>query len=245
MNTDVLLELKSLWRLAFGDPEEAIDGFFSTGFSPERCQYLTRDGQVVCALYWFDCRCGGQKLAYLYALATRPEYRNKGLAAQLLEKTHAVLREQGYDGAILKPADGLFPYYEKQGYKTCGYIDRLEVESADVPCPIRELTPEEFILLRRQHLPEGGVEQSGDAIQFLHLYARFWQGPGCVLCAGREEKAVYEFLGDLSSLPGALRALQIPSAEPITPGHRLPFLMYLPLCQKMETPPKYLGLSLE
>lgn len=245
MNTDILCQLKELWQDAFQEPMEAIDGFFATGFSEDRCCYLTDGQTVTTALYWFDCRCSGQKLAYIYALATLPPYRGKGLAARLLADTHRRLKSLGYDGAFLKPADGLFPYYEKQGYKTCGYIRRPEVKAAGDPLFLREVSGEEFFRIRQDFLPEGSAEFTSPVIPFLEGFARFWAGDRCVLCAGREEKAVYEFLGDLSVLPGALNALAIPSAAPITPGDDIPFLMYRPLSRQMETPPKYLGLSLE
>ena len=33
-------QLKALWQRSFGDPEDAIDAFFSTAYSPARCQVL-------------------------------------------------------------------------------------------------------------------------------------------------------------------------------------------------------------
>lgn len=242
MNTDLLCQLKELWQDAFQEPMEAIDGFFSTAFSPERCCYLEEAGKVVSALYWFDCRCSGQKLAYIYALATLRSHRGKGLAARLLADTHRRLKSLGYDGAFLKPADGLFPYYEKQGYKTCGYISRPEVKAAGDPLFLRQVSGEEFFRLRQAFLPANSAEFTSPVIPFLEGFARFWAGDRCVLCAGTE---VYEFLGDLSALPGALKTLNLPAATPVTAGNDIPFLMVCPLSHKMETPPKYLGLSLE
>ena len=58
--------LRQLWQEAFGDSDAFLDGFFDTGFSPRRCLCVT-DGEPVAAVYWFDCRFAGEKLAYLYA----------------------------------------------------------------------------------------------------------------------------------------------------------------------------------
>ena len=247
MPTDLLpiAELKQLWQQAFREPMESIDLFFRTGFSPERCLYTQQDGKVVSALYWFDCLWEDKPLAYIYALATLAAHRGQGLAGRLLDQAHRHLAQKGYHGVILKPADGLFPYYEKQGYATSGYISHLEVETSSIPAPVKELSKEAYGALRRQYLPAGGVIQEGSALDFLHVYARFWEGPGCVLCTLQDEPVILEYLGDPNSAPGVLRALNIPKAAPITPGTDIPFLMYHPLTCSSEEGPSYLGLSLE
>ena len=42
-------ELTQLWQLAFGDGEEFIDLFFQTAYHPEKCLYLTENGQITAA----------------------------------------------------------------------------------------------------------------------------------------------------------------------------------------------------
>ena len=109
--------LRKIWKDSFGDPDDVLDAFFATGFSPERCRFIRQEGQIVSALYWFDCSLEGQKIAYLYALATDPAHRGKGLARQLLTETHDRLRDRGYAGALLVPGEReLFQFYEKIGY---------------------------------------------------------------------------------------------------------------------------------
>ena len=65
-------QLKKLWAECFSDPPEAIHSFFAAAYSPERCRYLERNGQIAAALHWLDGTYQGQKVAYLYAVATRP-----------------------------------------------------------------------------------------------------------------------------------------------------------------------------
>lgn len=237
--------LKALWEAAFGDTDEEIDAFFRTGFSPERCRYLIREGKVVCALYWFDCQWKGRPLAYIYALATLPDFRRQGLAGLLLEQTHTHLAQKGYYGAILKPAEGLFSYYERQGYTTCGYVDTLYAEADQSPLPVKALSPEAYAARRRQYLPENSVIQEGDALRYLAAFSSFWEGPACVFCTDRNRQTMFEFLGARQNLPGVLNALGMASAEPVTPGHSEPFLMYHSLADTSECGPAYLGLSLE
>ena len=101
MNTD---SLKALWKTVFGDTTAFIDSFFRIAYSPDRCRYMEENGEAICALYWFDCSYEGGKLAYIYAVATHPEHRKKGLASQLLRQTHDHLQQLGYAGTVLKPA---------------------------------------------------------------------------------------------------------------------------------------------
>ena len=84
--------LRCLWKQAFGDTEEYLDAFFGTAFLPERslCAF---DGEVLTGmLFWFDVSCEERKMAYLYAVATAPEYRGRGVCRQLMTRTQELLR---------------------------------------------------------------------------------------------------------------------------------------------------------
>ena len=240
MNTD---GLKQLWKIVFGDPDSFIDAFFHVAFSPDRCRCIEEAGKPISALYWFDCSYEGGKLAYIYAVATHPEHRGKGLASRLLEDTHAHLKELGYAGAVLKPAAGLFPFYERLGYETCGYITRFCAEASDSPLPLRQITAEEYGCLRKSFLPENGISQEGVTLAFLSTFASFYACADALVCANKEEQVVFEFLGNPHSAPGILASLCIKSAEIPTPGRAIPFAMWHPLnCTKK---PGYLGITLE
>ena len=240
MNTD---SLKKLWQTVFGDPDVFLDTFFRVAYSPDRCRYVELDGEAVCALYWFDCEYGGGKLAYLYAVATHPDHRGKGLASRLLEDTHAHLKALGYAGCVLKPAKGLFPFYERLGYVTSGFVSRFSAEAASVSAQIKEVSAAEYGCLRRRYLPENGIVQEGVTLEFLHSFAKLYASFDSLFCVSREEPVFFEYLGNPHSAPGILAALGIKQAEFPTPGKDIPFAMWHPLnCTKM---PEYLGISLE
>lgn len=240
MNTN---SLRRLWKTVFGDSDAFLDSFFRIAFSPERCKYLEADGKTVCALYWFDCSFEGGRLAYLYAVATHPEYRGKGLASRLIAETHAHLQSLGYAGTVLKPAKGLFPFYERLGYVPSGFISRFCVQASAVPAEIRELSATEYGRLRLEYLPENAIVQEGITLYFLHTFAKFYSLDDAVLCVGREDPVIFEYLGNPHSAPGILSALGIPAAEIPTIGSDIPFAMYHPLnCTKI---PGYLGITLE
>ena len=243
MNTDVLCQLKQLWQLVFQEPMNAIDSFFSTAYAPERCRYVSEKGQIVSALYWLDCQYEGGKLAYIYAVATHPDHRGKGLASQLLEQTHHQLQTLGYAGAVLKPAKGLFPFYQRLGYSTTGYIGHFTAKATASPAVLTQLNPEEYGQLRRTYLPPNAIIQEGATLDFLHTYANFYFAADALVCVARYEPVILEYLGNPQSAPGILAALNIAAAEIPTTGSDIPFAMFHPLnCTKA---PGYLGLSLE
>ena len=240
MNTD---GLKQLWKTVFGDPDSFIGTFFRVAYSPDRCRYIEENGKIISALYWFDCSYDGGKLAYIYAVATHPDHRGRGLASQLIRDTHAHLKHLGYAGAVLKPADGLFPFYERLGYVTSGYIRCFSANASNTPLTLKKLSPEEYGLLRRSFLPENSILQEGLTLEFLSTFAAFYAADDALLCANAAEQVVFEYLGNPYSAPGVLAALGIKIVKIPTPGTEIPCAMFCPLnCTKT---PGYLGISLE
>lgn len=239
MNTK---QLKELWKLVFGDPDSAIDTFFRTAYSPDRCRYLEENGQPVSALYWLDCEYTGGKLAYIYAVATHPDHRGKGLASKLINETHQLLKMQGYAGAVLKPAKGLFPFYERLGYATCGYINTFHAKAGD-PLPLQELDTAAYARRRREFLPANSVIQEGATLDFLMTYAKVYDAGNALVCLYPDEQIIFEFLGDPAAASGILGMLQIPEAHFITAGTDIPYVMHYPL--NCPEKPGYLGITLE
>ena len=204
---------------------------------------MEENGEAICALYWFDCSYEGGKLAYSYAVATHPDHRKKGLASQLLRQTHDHLQQLGYAGTVLKPAKGLFPFYERLGYVTSGFIRRFYANSDITPVCLAELSTEAYSRRRQSLLPPGAVIHDGITLDFLHSYASFYSVGDALVCAIPQEGVILEYLGNPLSAPGILAALGISDAEIPTVGCEIPFTMFYPLnCTKT---PGYLGITLE
>lgn len=240
----MITELKRLWKQAFGDPDTFIDLFFRHGYSPERCAYLSSEGRVMAALYWFDCSLAEKKWAYLYAIATDEAYRNRGLCRRLMAQTHEQLRSSGYAGAILVPGSReLFSFYEKLGYRTCSAVTETEY-AAGAPIPLQPVGQTEYAALRKALLPEGGMIQEGETLDYLSAYAQFYAGDGFVLAASKDGNAVivHELLGCADG-SGIAAALDADIARIRTPGNSKPFAMYYPLTNAPV--PSYFGLALD
>ena len=235
--------LRDLWQLAFGDSEEFIGFFFDTAYAPERCCSLTVDGTIAAALYWLDAEYAGQKLAYIYAVATHPDFRNQGLCRKLMEKTHTLLSVQGYTGTLLMPAgEGLRQMYAKMGYRECCAVTEFSC-TAGKPIPVRSVGKTEYTLLRRKFLPPEGVIQEGPSIDYLSSYSQFYTGENFLLCAAADQDQLHgiELLGDPDAAPDILSALGYTHGSFRTPGRDIPFVMFRPLRDEAK-PPAYCGL---
>lgn len=237
-------QLKRLWQQAFGDPMAFIDGFFRTGFSPERCRCLTLDGSVAAALYWFDGEENG-RFAYIYAVATEASHRGKGLCRALMENTHRHLAAQGYAGAVLVPAEShLWDYYGSMGYRPFGSIRHFAVQAENPAFSLQEITAESYIALRKDYLSANAMQED-QAIGFYDTWGKFYEGKDCLFAAATDGELLYvqEFLGNPDRAPGAVAALGCTRGQFRTPGAEENCGMYLLFSQ--GSPPGYLGFPLD
>lgn len=238
--------LRSLWKEAFGDTDAFLDSFFSTAFAPERSRCIFMDDSPAAALYWFDCRLAGEKIAYLYAVATASASRGQGLCRALMDDVHQHLRALGYAGAVLVPGEAsLFKMYEKMGYQVCSHVAEVSCEAGN-PLPLREIPAEEYAMLRRELLRAGGVVQEGENLTFLQEQCKLYAGEGFLLAAdpGGEALRGVELLGDARLAPGIVAALGKSAGSFRAPGNDRPFAMFLPL-QEHAPAPKYFGLAFD
>ena len=236
-------QLRSLWQLAFGDPEEFIAGFFADAYSPRRCRCGAENGDVAAALYWFDAEFRGQKFAYLYAVATHPDFRNRGLCRALMADTVACLTKRGYDGALLMPQDlNLREMYGRMGFRDCCTLSEFACDAGEAVA-LRPVSRGEFAALRRKYLPPEGVIQEGANLSYLERYAAFYAGEDFLLAAAPDGNSLtgMELLGNAAAAPGILGALGFPRGNFRTPGTALPGAMFRPL-REAAVAPGYFGL---
>lgn len=220
--------LRQLWQEAFGDSDAFLDGFFSTGFSPNRCRCLWQDGTLAAALYWFDCSWQSKKVAYVYAVATLKAFQGKGLCKALMENTHKVLKDGGYAGAILVPSsEGLFNLYSKVGYAPCCKMTELTMEAGTESAQIRRISYTEYKTLQGKFCPADGVFHGDTTLAFVATFCNFYCGDGFAFCGGIDEDTFYfqEYLGDTKFVPQILVSLGAQKGVLRIPGAQ-DFAMY-------------------
>lgn len=245
-----MMGLRSLWKEAFGDSDEFLDIFMMTAFSPDRCMRVSSDGDIAAALYWFDCSLGTRKIAYIYAVATLGKHRGKGLCRLLMDETHRRLAKRGYGGAVLVPSEKtLFGFYGRMGYTVCSRIEKFTCmadERGDAVA-LERIGAREYGELRRRLIPDGGVLQEGESLDFLLTQAELYRGDGFVFAARREGKHLIcpELLGDRKYAPMILCGLGCVDGDfrvPASLGGE-EFAMYLPFDR--GNAPSYFGLAFD
>lgn len=233
--------LRTLWTTCFDNEDGWIDSFFATAFDPNHVCTLNRQGRLAAALCWMDVSCQGRKLAYLYAIATAPDFRRQGLCRELMGLAHEKLSGQGYAGTILVPADaGLRRMYGEMDYVNFGGIREITARAGS-PCSMRRLSPEEYAAARRGCLPRGGVVQEHGAIAYLAAGAELYAGEDFLLAMSGDFGV--ELLGNMDATPGILAALGLEEGTFRMPGDR-PFAMFRPLSEDGWMP-GYFGLAFE
>lgn len=240
-------QLLRLWKTVFGEHDGFWELFLNTGFLPDHCRCVTENGQVLGGLSWFDCSCGGDTVAYIYAVATDPSHRGRGLCRALMEDVHALLKQRQYASVLLVPADdGLREMYRKLGYEDCTAVSELSCSTGNSALELRSIGKEEYAALRRALLPERGVLQEGINLTFLAAQAQLFAGEDFLLAAWREGETLHgmELLGNTAAAPGILRALGCETGTFQIPGTEKPFAMIRKL-RESAVLPRYFGLAFE
>ncbi len=234
-----LSALRMLWKEAFGDSDDFLDIFFSTAYEAKRCRVATINGNVVAALYWFNCQLNNESLAYIYAVATAKRYRGLGICHSLMESTHSHMMSLGYIGAILSPADeALTNFYKNLGYRISSRMHEFSCKCSPIDARnnivIRKIDKLEYATIRRNLLPPNSIIQENENLDFLEAQAEFYAGDDFLLVANSDGDKLngIELLGNKEVAPAILSVLGYKQGHFRTPGDDSPFAMYLPLSDK-------------
>ena len=115
--TNDMRDIIHVWQVCFGDEDSFVHSFLVRYYFPD-CAFVRRDGgHVVSMAFVIPCSTEMGPTAYLYGIATLPEYRGKGLAREVIHEALTAARNYGFAAAMLIPADPeLKPYYQQFGF---------------------------------------------------------------------------------------------------------------------------------
>ncbi len=118
---EIKKKMMKLWKDTFHDSDAYVSLIFENYFDPELIEVHEDKNQIVSALlgvpYYFSN--GEQKIKglYLCGLATKDEFRQKGIMTDLINRINKKAIEKGYAISFLIPAsDSLRIYYQNKGY---------------------------------------------------------------------------------------------------------------------------------
>ena len=149
-------ELQALWLLCFEEDSKADAASFFANFPPQRhTRVIAADGKLAAMASWMpvtlcgrSAQCAG---AYLYAVATHPAARGRGLCRALLAELEAVLWAQSISFTALCPiAASLYGFYGSMGYEPA-FAPKASAPVAAAGTLV-EITPAAYRQLRERWL---------------------------------------------------------------------------------------------
>ena len=183
---DDIPALTALWQLCFGDPAEAVQGFFATLWE-EITVFQTEDASAM--LTAMPVSWQGHPAAYLYAVGTHPDHRGQGLCRELMTFAEETLKSRGCSYSILSPAEeSLFRFYGNMGYETCFFAETRKFSTGECAETAVSVTAEQYGLLRKNRMPEG--------VQYPESLLQMQKSFGFLLQIGETGCAAVERHGD-------------------------------------------------
>lgn len=145
-----------------GETENSTNGLFSRFFKD--CFFIQKDGEIISQLFVINATLNDNSVGYIYAAATKAEFRSKGLMRSLIEKA-----KEYYDVLALKPAEqSLYNYYEKLGFTTAFYNRKITEVNCNEFIEIEKITDvNKFIEIRKSLLPENSLNLCSEALEFV------------------------------------------------------------------------------
>lgn len=179
-----LPRLREIWFACFGGPEQYLDFYYEHRFSPRDTLVVRDAGQPVAMLTLMNVRLGGEKGCYVYAVATLPAYRGRGLQGQLGAFSLEEMRRREMSFGCLVPAEpSLFGFYKKLGYQTHFFRWEKRISAADSPKGHRLISfgrcgYSRFAALRREYLQQvvGPVVHPDKELRYIYQELCSFQG---------------------------------------------------------------------
>ena len=133
MNETEFIRSKALWEECFGDGMTFVDWYYRTRTRPEYVLGAFSDGMPIAMLHMIPMkmRFSGRAydISFVAGVCTKPEYRQRGVCAELFKNAFPIMAERGFDATVIQPFSAAF--YERFGYKTFIRRKRTVLEQND------------------------------------------------------------------------------------------------------------------
>ena len=149
---ELFSSVQRIWRTCFGDNSDYTGFLFDRLLGPEDVLAYFPEPEKPAAMlclqpFTLATPHGNADAAYIFGVATLPEWRGKGLSTALLEEAGRRLAAKGTALSALVPAgEKMFDFYAKRGYETAFSVKKAvyraeQVSAREKTC---SLTPTPF-----------------------------------------------------------------------------------------------------
>lgn len=193
------VQIAQIWKTCFGDEEEYIRFYLDNRMTEDNMLVVYEDGRAVSMASFLPvhylCEDEYVPARYVYAIATLPEYRGKGLAKHILQFAH----EHYMQPLILAPAEeSLMRYYETLGFKRAFPDTRESMTEdlralalqADEPAEfeMKPISAKEYVKLRDEKcVREGYVSWDETAVSYVMELCERYGGQAVMVCRQESE----------------------------------------------------------
>lgn len=181
-------ELKGLWLRCFADSEEDVDYFLERRFPGCGSMVAVEDGEIAAMVFLLPARlvvnrkagspAGGREASYVYAFATHPDFRGRGIATLLLGEVQRRNREKGILTFLCPAEEALVSFYEKRGFYQSFFASIREapldvgggLDGVAGTCAgqffLESCSPLEYAAIRAEYLRDGDIAWDESAVRY-------------------------------------------------------------------------------
>ncbi len=183
-------DVSALWRNVFGDEEKIINKFLSVHYSADNTVVFEDAGDIKAMFFLL----GGEAVIegnrypsrYLYAACTAPEYRGRGIMADMIDFARKASAESGYDFICLLPAEeSLYGYYERFGFKALYGVRRFNYVADDSSIISQDNQSVDLHEMRENSLSNiNRFAWSKKSVEFAEYFNKYYGGNCLKTCKG-------------------------------------------------------------
>lgn len=171
-STDDVNSLKELYISSFDEKPEAVELFFNRIFKPENCYIAIDKNELIAMVHMLPTKINGRDARYLYAAATREEFRGFGIMDGLVK---AALSVYAPEICLTLPADDhLYEYYKRFKFKPLeiqvAELTRQELEELSLDSGEQELVVENYCGIRNRVLKDNFLFWNNNHIDYAFDY---------------------------------------------------------------------------
>ena len=170
--------LKELYLACFDEKPEAVELFFERIFKPENCYVCIDGGELIAMVHFLPTKLNGRDARYLYAAATKEEFRGTGIMDGLVK---AALSMYAPEVCVTLPADEhLYNYYRRFKFKemtvNVATLGREEALSLAKPYDEQENVVGGYCGIRKSVLKDNFLFWNNNHIDFAFDYYSLYGG---------------------------------------------------------------------